>query len=286
MKRFLISSITGVLLSITAIPAFSMEDITLKSSSGDRTVKLALPELNGKKVPVIIALHGGLGNAKRFARDTELHGYANEQGYAVAYLNGSGTVRFNNARTWNAGDCCGPAARRKINDIEIIDQLITNLKHRINADPKRIYLAGFSNGAMMAYRYACEGNQPIAGVFGVGGTLAIDQCSQTIPYVLHVHGSKDENVPLLGGSAKKSRTKYSHISVYDHFELLQKDQACHSPRAESYRVGLQGISYKCNESKHNLLIVSKGDHRWYRSDNNSVRYDATINAVDFFTKIK
>ena len=74
---------------------------------------------------------------------------------------------------------------------------------RQNVDRSRIYITGMSNGAMMAYRMACEAPLDIAAIGPVAGTLAVS-CERAKPTsVLAIHGLADQNVPFEGGVARK-----------------------------------------------------------------------------------
>ncbi|MEN9643843.1 MAG: hypothetical protein RL238_512 [Actinomycetota bacterium] len=103
-------------------------------------------------------------------------------------------------RTWNAGGCCGAAARKDVDDVAFIDALIDEMMadHHIDAD--RVYVVGHSNGGFMAYPLACELSDRIAAVGLQAGGLMVDTCAPERPVsLLHVHGRDDTNVPLDGG---------------------------------------------------------------------------------------
>jgi polyhydroxybutyrate depolymerase len=55
--------------------------------------------------------------------------------------------------SWNAITCCGEAATKNVNDVAFLQALVAKV------DPghaRRVYLVGFSNGARLAYRVACD----------------------------------------------------------------------------------------------------------------------------------
>ena len=55
--------------------------------------------------------------------------------------------------SWNAGGCCGNAAAKNVNDLAFLKSLVATV------DPGRrhsIDVVGYSNGARMAYRVACD----------------------------------------------------------------------------------------------------------------------------------
>jgi poly(3-hydroxybutyrate) depolymerase len=56
-----------------------------------------------------------------------------------------------------------------VDDVSFIRALIDKLEHDYPVDPKRVYIAGISNGAMMSYRLACELSDKIAAITPVEG---------------------------------------------------------------------------------------------------------------------
>lgn len=57
----------------------------------------------------------------------------------------------------------------KVDDIGFLHALIDRLHRDDNIDPKRIYVTGISNGAMLSYRLACELSSEIAAIAPVEG---------------------------------------------------------------------------------------------------------------------
>ncbi len=85
------------------------------------------------------------------------------QGIAVAYPDGIGG-------SWNAGGCCGQAEADDLDDVGFILALVDELVASYSIDPDRVYLTGFSNGGLLAYRLACESDR-FAAIAPVGATL-------------------------------------------------------------------------------------------------------------------
>jgi polyhydroxybutyrate depolymerase len=88
-------------------------------------------------------------------------------------------------------------------DVGFLKGLIADLVRRGIADPKRIYLAGFSNGSFMTLRMLCAD----AGMFAAVGLLSGgmpdmlgDECrpAKPIPIML-LNGTGDTIVPYAGG---------------------------------------------------------------------------------------
>ncbi len=178
------------------------------------------PDQSG--IPLLIVLHGGLGNPDLIARKLNMRPVAESNGFAVAYLGGTGASFSPNNLTWNAGGgCCGEAAKSNIDDVSYIESFIKEMVIKQEIDPNRVFIAGHSNGSMMAYRLMCErGN--VAGVLAISGPLMVDACPNASGInVLHIHGRLDDNVPVEGGYSLKSREKIKWNSVSNTEQTLK-----------------------------------------------------------------
>jgi len=158
------------------------------------------PGYDGSRpTPLVIVLHGGLGNAKMAMKMTGMSAKADKEDFLVAYPQGTGMLQ-NRLLTWNAGRCCGYAMDHKVDDVGFIRQLIAHLRDELNIDSKKIFMAGMSNGAMMAYRLACELSEIIAAIAPVAGSLDVEHCHPSDPVsVIAFHGLKDQRVRFEGG---------------------------------------------------------------------------------------
>jgi polyhydroxybutyrate depolymerase len=159
---------------------------------------------DGAPRPAVLVLHGGGTNAELAERMSGMSEKADAEGFIAVYPNGSG-LRPNANLTWNAGHCCGFAHRQGINDSSFLSELIRVLPERHGADPERIYVTGFSNGAMMAHRLACEAAASVAAMAGVAGTAPLAGLSPARPVaVLMFHGTEDRHALYAGGSGENS----------------------------------------------------------------------------------
>src|SRR5688572_9343275 len=61
-----------------------------------------------RRVPLVLVLHGGGGNAAYAERMTGFTGKARKEGFIVVYPEGTGLLQ-SMLLTWNAGHCCGYA---------------------------------------------------------------------------------------------------------------------------------------------------------------------------------
>ncbi len=163
--------------------------------------------------PVVLVLHGATMNAPMISWFTGLNHKADEAGFITVYPNGTGK---HSSFTWNGGNCCGPAMQNGIDDVAFIRTLLDDLPGIVRVDPKRIFVTGISNGAVMAYRLASELADRFAAIAPVAGPMGFETCAPTRPVsVLHFHGTEDQFAPFAGGVGAKSLFKSNFFSV-DH----------------------------------------------------------------------
>ncbi len=115
-------------------------------------------------------------------------------------------------QSWNGGSCCGAAASMDLDDVSLVRAIFVEVSTHLNIDSKRVYATGYSTGAYMSYRLACEASDlvaavaPSAGEIGIpgigGGTGGADggsdfgTCAPTRPVsVLDIHGTADMLIP-------------------------------------------------------------------------------------------
>ncbi len=101
--------------------------------------------------------------------------------------------------SWNAGACCAAAVRENLDDVALMRAILAEVKIHLNIDIKRVYAAGFSNGAFLSDRLACEASDMIAGIIEGSGGIELSPMSSCKPQnhvpVLAFHGTKDPLVP-------------------------------------------------------------------------------------------
>lgn len=155
-----------------------------------RKARVYVPASARQSAPLLVALHGLGASLDSVESQQHWSRLAFQQGLVVAW--GAG-----HRGSWNAGPCCGAAAGTT-DDLAYLDRLLQVVGALHGIDRRRVHLAGYSNGGMLAYRYACARPGRIAGVLVVAGTH-LAPCVPTRPTaVLAVNGARDETVPLAG----------------------------------------------------------------------------------------
>lgn len=154
--------------------------------------------------PAIIVLHGAGANGLGAYKMTGLGTLASAEGSVHIYPDGRGPApdRF---LFWNCGGRGADRFRSDADDVAFLDALCAELVASYRVDPCRIYWAGFSNGAMMCHRFACERAERVAAFAAVAGALP-EHClavrGPEVPAML-IHGTSDEYVLPGGGRPLK-----------------------------------------------------------------------------------
>lgn len=268
----------------------------LNFAGEERSYKLFVP--GGARtgaLPLMIVLHGGLGNADETEHTTGMNRVAEKGGFIVAYPNGTGIRLMPNRRTWNAGICCGPAVEREIDDVGFIHAMLADIATHYPLDRSRVYATGISNGAMMAYRLACELPLDVAAIIPVSGTLALNSCPGVKNIaVLHIHGSQDSNVPYQGGMGENAVAGVSHRSVPETLHMIAKAHGCNvGPSKQVLADGSELSSWSCQgKAPLQLRLIPGGEHVWPGGDSRRNRklygghFSASQAAWDFAKQFK
>jgi polyhydroxybutyrate depolymerase len=221
---------------------------TLKMGEQTRSYIVHVPKSYDPKkpAPVVLALHGAGMNGAMMVPFCGLNSKSDEAGFLAVYPSGTGAGNL--FLTWNAGGLMGQMSRNKVDDVAFIGKLLDDLATAANVDPKRIYAAGMSNGAMMAYRLAAEMSDRIAAIAPVAGTMTIDEVKLKRPVpVIHFHGTADNLVPF-GGPGRRNPSPVRFRSVEETVKLWAKQNGCPDEPA---------VKELPNEAKDKLKVTRK-----------------------------
>ncbi|ABV93694.1 putative hydrolase [Dinoroseobacter shibae DFL 12 = DSM 16493] len=185
------------------------------------------------EVPVLFAFHPGFGSADAFSGQINIHRAPGADSFIVVYPEGF-------RRSWNSGDCCGPAMRRGIDDISFVKAMLEDLRRFGNISPNRNFATGFSNGFAFSQHLACNLPDSFAAIAGGGGVKDTSkQCANPKPIsVMVMHGLIDEHSPFDGGQSKIERAGF-RVSVQTVETFWQRQNRCSGTRTTS---NLDGVS--------------------------------------------
>lgn len=216
----------------------------------------------GRATPMLIALHGGGGDAQFQAADDKykLVSKSEQAGFIAVFPNGYS--RFGGIlATWNAGTCCGAAQKNNIDDVGFIREVIARVEKQANIDKRRIFATGMSNGAMMSWRLACEAPE-IRAIAPVEGTDNTTRCNPGHPVpVIQFHAADDPNVPFNGGvGVGPSRVAYTSVPATQ-AKWVKLDAA--SPEAKRVlTVPGAHCDLHPGQAPVELCVTDTGGHSW------------------------
>ena len=218
-----------VLLFVVAVPdADAGEKHVVTHQDVERHYQLHNAEAaDSAPAPLVVLLHGysskdevleAQGDLSMFEWST-LNDVAEHEGFVVAYP----VARYGQ---WNLSDGLDNTTLddgRPLDDVGLIFAMIDELIGMGIADPKRIYLSGISDGAIMSYRLLCLEETPFAAAAPLIGTMSkvhLDTCAaSTAPPIMVIAGTNDRILPY-DGWLFRSGQGLSIPETMDHFRLL------------------------------------------------------------------
>jgi polyhydroxybutyrate depolymerase len=278
--------ITSVLLAFLLFVNFAVHDpgttytCSINAGGLNRTSLIHIPHSFdiSKPRPLIIALHGGGGKGKNMVKLTcgGFDKLSDEEGFVVVYPDGID-------KHWNDGRGEEETGYRvhkdNIDDTGFISTLIDHLINKMNIDPKRVYVTGMSNGAIMSYRLACQLSEKIAAIAPVAGNIPeniLHSCSPSSPVsVLAINNTDDPLVPFNGGYitgpfGKKKLGKV--LSAYNSVKFWANYDNCSKSPLITYepdrdpddgmRIRTEVFGNGKNETEVILYAIEGGGHTW------------------------
>lgn len=289
--------------SSTSAPGLPARAVTtrhqIEVGGTSRSYLLTLPDpAPPGPLPLVVAFHGGFGSGDQFRTTSHLDEQAAERGFVVAFPDGTvdadGTAMLAVARTWNAGRCCGPARYLEIDDLAFFDALVADVARANDVDADHVLVTGHSNGAMLAFRLACERPEAVAAVAPVAGSVEVLPCApEQPPSVLAIHGDADQNHPLEGGRGARGVSGVAYRPMREGMDALAAAGGCSAEPAEEVRGPETVLTWTgCRGGRTiEARIVAGADHPWPGSEplrtaaelqgRPSQAIDATQEVVDF-----
>jgi polyhydroxybutyrate depolymerase len=240
--------------------------------------------------PVVFAFHPALANGAGMERMTGLHEEPRARDYIVVYPDGY-------RRAWNAGYCCGAPYQRGVDDVGFVSAILADLATMAPVRP-RIYITGFSNGAMLVYRLVCDRSDMIAAAAPYGAVLDLGRtrcnASTAVP-ILHIHGLDDPRAPFAGGASGRET-----VGVHPPVEQVVDQWSAHNgcSRVEGTNA-LPGASCEahegCSTGAEVILCAVPGlGHNWPGGNSRGARLmnlgptrpdvDASAAILEFFDR--
>lgn len=226
---------------------------------------------------LVVVLHGAGGRGADM-RSAGFEPLASSRGVVLAYPDGVGGA-------WNDGrpgaDPILPGT--PVDDGRFLRLLIEETVARTGADAGRVAVVGFSNGAVMASRLACDLADRISAMALIAGTAGQGferSCRPARPVaVMMAAGIGDTVVPYIGGKVANWGTKRRGYlaGVEELFAFWRGQNGCTSMQS----VGTEARGTDCRSGIPVVRYRLTGTgHEWYRAP----RFDTTNVVWDFLQR--
>jgi polyhydroxybutyrate depolymerase len=239
-------------------PAVRLDEPVISVGDDERRIRVYVPDpMPAGEVPLLLFLHQFGGSASEAVRDTGFDRLAGEEGFIAAFPPAGG-------RGWAA------TVTEGLSDTDVdevyLDGLLDELLASYSIDIDRVYVAGFSVGAVMAGRVACRLADRIAGAAIVSGNVWAGPCEPSRPVpILIIHGTGDGT--------------YSYDAAVRLADTWRELDGCTGTPAEE-PVGTTAAAATSTDCAGGATVrfvtVDNGWHTWFRDP------DATRLSWEFF----
>ncbi|MEW6272827.1 MAG: PHB depolymerase family esterase, partial [Thermodesulfobacteriota bacterium] len=231
-----------------ATAAAGTRELTVASGGRERGFRLVVPEsaLGGVPVPLVVLFHGSNGDGAKQIAMSRFDRKAAAEGFVVAAGNGVD-------RSWNTGFCRDPGGRAcvtEVDDVAFARDLVAAAAREACIDPERVYATGFSKGAAMVLRLACEASDLFAAFAPVAGALTIPCAPERPRPILLVNALDDVAAPFALAEAS--------------FDRLALSNGCGETRETilASEGGTCEAAPDCRDGATTALCAVPGHHRW------------------------
>jgi len=309
--------INSSILSVSAVYTTNTQknDIELSVEPGNyyqyiltdghiRSYRLHIPPSyeDNSPMPLVLVLHGsGVGaNSRSIKTYSDMDKKANEEGFIVVYPNGellrlSRYLKHPIARLWDLYYLIRASREwnrwddNNVDDVGYIRDLIKHLELKLNVNSSRIYITGFSGGAMMTYRLGAELSDQIAAIAPISGSIGglgfeTEKNDSLSPYIISTpknplpvitfHGMQDISVPYEGGWKQVYNWKSYELWVYivsvnESVTFWIDNNNCNPvpevKKSKSERIITKTYINENGNSDVVLVTYIDGGHEWFKS---------------------
>lgn len=176
----------GLVLSACAQESGTLSEHSITSAGEERSYLLYVPAASsGGAMPLVFSFHGSGGVPQNQLDTSNFDELADQYGFAVVFPAGAFTNSVS-VRSWNANVDPG------VDDVQFVRDMIEDVSGMVSIDRSRIYSSGFSGGARITSRLACELSEVLAAAAPVAGLQYPDDCTpaRAIP-IISFHAEDD-----------------------------------------------------------------------------------------------
>lgn len=230
--------------------------VTLTTADGERSAIVHHPATATAGAPLVVVLHPAATSASAMQAGFGWDGVADRDGVVVVYPEGLLDLYQD---TWNGGACCPPASQLGTDDVGFLEALVSGLR-RYDDIGTQIYAVGFSNGAVMAYAWACERPGRLTGIGVVAGAVMTGCTDPAAVDVVAVHGTADPSIPAGGGPGPDGST---FPTVDASLAPFRQAAGCAGPADITSDPTAEVTTWSCADGRHVVLaMMTGGGHSW------------------------
>lgn len=237
----------------TAASSAGTTEHRLNSGGQQRSYTLYVPKsAPAQNRSLVVGLHGGLGTGEIFAEQAKLYAAADKYGMVLLLPDGY-------KRTWNAGNCCGPAMEAKVDDVAFVRAAIQAVKSTACIGKGPVFATGFSNGSMLIHRIMVEAPNTFDAIAPVAGgpMLTSYPIRQAVP-ALFMQGREDERILWDGGEFDGSYRP----AMAEVVKAYAKPNACQASTTKSLTGPSSCQEMQCAKAPLRWCGVQRVGHQW------------------------
>jgi len=217
--------------------------------------------------PLVLDVHGTQEPALVHKQNSALGPFGDEHGFITITPEGSGPPAQWDTHIDSA-------------DMKFLIGLLDEVERQLCVDTRRVFVAGYSNGAMVASVFACELSDRIAAIAPVAGIRNPPDCKpdRRVPIVAF-HGTGDEWISYDGGLGPKvfalspaesqalvdiAEPTSSDLSIPEVAGAWAKRNGCRgTPKEQTIAPDVTLIRYQCrNHADVQLYEIKGAGHTW------------------------
>ncbi len=246
---------------------------TVEIDGEPRAFRVYRPKGLSASTPLVLVVHGWGFTAEQIERDYGWNVLAERRRFVVVHPEGVGL-------SWNAaGACCGPAADNGVDDVAFITDMVTRLTRVLPIDDERVYVAGMSNGGVLAYALACRTS--LFAAIGVVAGTQVGRCEEPRPTsVMHVHGLDDTIVRFDGGPAVVPGAQ----AVPRVMDAWRRISRCQEPQTSRRGPVVTAKAVCADDREVTLVTIQREGHTWPGRAESAAPWDATAELWRFFSR--
>jgi polyhydroxybutyrate depolymerase len=247
---------------------------TIRVGEFNRTYLMHAPSCydGSKRMPLVVAFHGGGGRAEAMDTTSGLSVKAEEVGFLVAYPDATRPEMDKpysfraNPQTWNEGSGRFHSGQQNIDDIGFVDCMLDNIEARFAVDKKRVYATGFSNGSSMTYYAGIHLAHRFAAIAPVSGHLWVREfhLSRAVPMIFIIGLADPLNPPGGGVVEALGRTDVKPSILEEVPRWAQALRCSMTPEVIFDRGGVKAIRYAGGREDSEVMFytVEGLGHSW------------------------